>query len=63
MKFEFKSVFIGFNSKNLQTLVLESALAICNEKDLSIVYTAMGMAQSKYNIQESISSFFKRSEK
>jgi hypothetical protein len=27
---------------------------------MSIVYTAMGMAQSKYNIQDAISSFFKR---
>jgi hypothetical protein len=41
-------------------IVFENALTICNEDEASLVYAAMGMAQSKYNIQEAISSFFKR---
>ena len=41
-------------------IVFENALAICNEDESSVVYAATGMAQSKYNIQEAISSFFKR---
>ena len=40
-------------------LVFENAMAICSETERSIVYTGMGMAQSKYNIQEAITSFFK----
>jgi superkiller protein 3 len=39
--------------------IFENALGICSEKEKSIVFTAMGMAQSKYNIQEAITSFFK----
>ena len=40
-------------------LVFENALGICSEEEKSVVYTGMGMAQSKYNIQEAITSFFK----
>ena len=39
--------------------VFENALSICSENEKSVVYTGMGMAQSKYNIQEAITSFFK----
>ena len=44
----------------MNILVFENALNISNEEEKSIVYTGMGMAQSKFNIQEAISSFFKR---
>ena len=40
--------------------VFESALNVADESEISMVYTAIGMAQSKLNIQESITWFFKR---
>ena len=36
-------------------------MSLATESEISIVYAAMGMVQSKFDIQESISWFFKRS--
>lgn len=36
-------------------------MSLATDSEISIVYAAMGMVQSKFDIQESISWFFKRS--
>lgn len=55
----FAKVFYKLGKYQQCCKIFESALTICSEEEKSIVYTGMGMAQSKYNIQEAITSFFK----